>query len=416
MLAADLSSRKNELGKEKFHVSVFASFGDEAEKFRSGLGDGRVTRVLNDTETKGRPALVTSKAEECIPQAQLVLMPVPSFAHRNILKDISPFVKDKMVIVAMPGQGGFQWVARSLIAGKDVVIAGLNQLPYQCRTLEYGKRVQLIGYKVSFNIGLFFPPLDLIHAFQRNVSVATCPAGESNRIAKLMSDVIGITTVHPLNSFLQVTLTPSNQGSTISPVATHRFSIHSSPQVIHPSIMHGLFNKWTPGITYAEAPLFYQNTDDETASTMDEISAEMTKIAQSLTKQLKTPISVPTIADMMREMYTDELEDPSSTKTIFRTNRGYRGLTAPMTEKDGSLVPNFGYRYLTEDIPHGLCVVKGIALIAGLETPRIDAIIRWAQNYMGKQYVGSDGSPGPDFQSTAAPQALGFDSLESLLL
>ena len=37
-------------------------------------------------------------------------------------------------------------------------------------------------------------------------------------------------------------------------------------------------------------------------------------------------------------------------------------------------VPNFGYRYLAEDIPFGLCVTKGLAQLAGVETPETDTV------------------------------------------
>jgi hypothetical protein len=38
---------------------------------------------------------------------------------------------------------------------------------------------------------------------------------------------------------------------------------------------------------------------------------------------------------------------------------------------------------LTEDIPYGLLVIKGIALLAGVETPYIDRQLYWCQDKMG---------------------------------
>ena len=46
-----------------------------------------------------------------------------------------------------------------------------------------------------------------------------------------------------------------------------------------------------------------------------------------------------------------------------------------MTEtEDGKFVPNFKFRYLWEDIPFGMAVIKGIATIAGVQTPNIDKV------------------------------------------
>lgn len=109
---------------------------------------------------------------------------------------------------------------------------------------------------------------------------------------------------------------------------------------------------------------------------------------------------------MMREFYGDEIVDPTNTKTIFSTNKGYAGLFAPMNKtEDGKFVPNFRYRYLVEDIPNGLCVLKGIAMLVNVKTPCIDKIILWAQKHLKKHYLNEDGSVGPDFDKTHAPQA-----------
>ena len=49
---------------------------------------------------------------------------------------------------------------------------------------------------------------------------------------------------------------------------------------------------------------------------------------------------------------------------------------------DGGYVPDFAYRYLTEDVPHGLVAMKGIAELMGVPTPHFDKIIVWAQGKM----------------------------------
>ncbi len=41
---------------------------------------------------------------------------------------------------------------------------------------------------------------------------------------------------------------------------------------------------------------------------------------------------------------------------------------------NGKFVPNFKYRYLMEDIPFGLVVMRGVASIAGVATPNMDKV------------------------------------------
>ena len=44
------------------------------------------------------------------------------------------------------------------------------------------------------------------------------------------------------------------------------------------------------------------------------------------------------------------------------------------TNLDGTFLPNFNDRYLTEDLPYGLVVLKGIALVVGVQTPTMDKV------------------------------------------
>ena len=52
-----------------------------------------------------------------------------------------------------------------------------------------------------------------------------------------------------------------------------------------------------------------------------------------------------------------------------------QGLTHPMKEtEDGKFVPDFKFRYLWEDIPFGMAVIRGIGTVAGVPTPNIDKV------------------------------------------
>lgn len=42
--------------------------------------------------------------------------------------------------------------------------------------------------------------------------------------------------------------------------------------------------------------------------------------------------------------------------------------------EDGKFMPDFKFRYLWEDIPFGLAVIRGIATVAGVATPNIDEV------------------------------------------
>jgi hypothetical protein len=75
----------------------------------------------------------------------------------------------------------------------------------------------------------------------------------------------------------------------------------------------------------------------------------------------------------------------------------------------GQFVPDFGARYLTEDVPFGLAVSRAFAALAGVETPAMDRVIAWAGECLDHDFLGRDAA------QTRIPQNYGLDSLEQLI-
>lgn len=131
------------------------------------------------------------------------------------------------------------------------------------------------------------------------------------------------------------------------------------------------------------------------------------------------------IPNVMYELSNDSYSvsqlsgDKTSIYTMLRTNKGYRGLTHPMREVeiDGvkKYLPNFKYRYFTEDIPMGLVVTRGIAELAAVPTPNMDTVIMWCQEMLGKEYLVDGKLVGKDIHSTRAPQHYGFTDLDTFM-
>lgn len=82
---------------------------------------------------------------------------------------------------------------------------------------------------------------------------------------------------------------------------------------------------------------------------------------------------------------------------------------------DGLFVPDFHHRYLTEDVPYGLVVIRGIAEIVCVETPAIDRVLLWTQEKVGKEYLVGSKLQGKDVPSTRAPQSYGLTTLDGIL-
>jgi hypothetical protein len=78
-------------------------------------------------------------------------------------------------------------------------------------------------------------------------------------------------------------------------------------------------------------------------------------------------------------------------------------------------MPDFSYRYLTEDVPFGLAVSKSIAQMTEVETPCIDRVLLWAQEKFEKEYVVNGRLGGTDAWRLPIPQNYGINSLSELI-
>jgi hypothetical protein len=100
--------------------------------------------------------------------------------------------------------------------------------------------------------------------------------------------------------------------------------------------------------------------------------------------------------------------------TTLQTNKAYEGMVHPMISTEDGYVPNFSHRYLTEDIPYGLVVVKGIAEIIGEDTPTTDYVLEWGQRKIEKEYIIETKLVGKDVPSARAPQSFGLSTVDDI--
>ncbi|PXF49406.1 Opine dehydrogenase [Gracilariopsis chorda] len=373
--------------------SILAPFGDEAQRLTdSAKPNGGITLENPDGSfTKGMPDIITNDPEKALKDTQIVLLPLPLFAMPPMLKLIEPHLEPGTWVGALPAQGGFQWIANSILdtspTGKGIKVFGFDKLPYNCRTVEYGKLVKVFGYKEDLALA----------CIPHDTEIAS-------RMASTISAVIPKLKMYTVPSFLVITLATSNQ-------------------CIHPARMYGLFAKEP---TRDRVPLFYEEMDDYSAQLIGSVSDETLAIARGLEKTAKETggeldlSGVLSIRDSTMKVY--EVEDSSSLAKVFATCTGFLGIRTPMkqsTTTDGKTIyeVDWNCRYFTEDIP-ALCVLRGLAQIAGVEVPTIDMLIRWAQKHFSEPYefLKEDGKLNEDHQKLMyTPQYWGISTAEELL-
>ena len=106
---------------------------------------------------------------------------------------------------------------------------------------------------------------------------------------------------------------------------------------------------------------------------------------------------LPPIKERICEAYGKDVADSSSLLAVMRTNKGYAGCATPLkVAANGNYTPNLDSRLFWEDIPYGLVIIKNLAELMGdMPVPTVCHMIRWHQQYMGKEYLTADGVSEP---------------------
>jgi len=222
------------------------------------------------------------------------------------------------------------------------------------------------------------------------VDAASRPAASIGELAPFLQAMLGLP-VEPAASLLALTL--ANTG-----------------QLIHPGIMYGLYAEWD-GTPFAAAGVasFYHGLNEAGARSLAALDSDVQAIRRRLEPE-QDLAAVRPLLEWLRRSYGPAIADPSTLLTAFITNRAYAGLKAPVCEiSAGRFMPDFGARYLAEDVPFGLAVSRAIAALAGVSTPAMDRVIAWAGDRLGCDYLGRD------VLQARVPQRYGLKSLESLL-
>ena len=365
-------------------VNVFAPLADEAERIRAGVqARGHLTVLTDGQAVTGRPRCVSAKAVEVIPGADVVLLALPAFAHGATLAAIADHLDPGTTIGVFPARSGFDYQVREILDPEHLSLTyfGLQTLPWACRIKTYGQEAEILGTKAKVDFAVF-------------------PQNRAEAVIQQLAFIPGVT-FSPVGSFLALSL--ANTG-----------------QLIHPGIMYGLCHgKESDTFSADEIPLFYQNVDDHTAIVLQELSDEVQAVADSLAVQLPQFDRKHVIAlyDWLLRAYSDDIQDTSTLRSAFVTNHAYAGLRLPVHPADGDtgrFTVNFTARYLSEDVPYGMIVLRAIAELAGVSTPSLDRVIGWSQEHLGRSYLVDGRLYGADLHETRIPQRYGIRNLEHL--
>jgi hypothetical protein len=357
---------------------------EKADLLRRGTSaDGlRSTGVIEARADRLRT--ISSRPADVIPGADFVMLVVPAFLHASVLSSITPHVSDDTAVGCLPTRGGFEFEASQLVRG---VGAGRRRRLFGLQTLPWSTRVVKPGEIVHFG------------AAKAGVLLSALPGGHGPKLAGQLSKILG-TQVVAMDAFLNLTL--GNPG-----------------QFIHPGLMCGTFRSWQ-GEEYEtdSIPLIYAEASDDTGRLVEQMSRDALSVARAIEVESGGALDlsgVVPVHDWLQSAYSHATADLTTVATCFRTGP-IQARKAPMIEvSPGRFVPNFDYRYLSEDVPFGLVITRAIAELASVATPAIDEVIYWAQSHMRKVYLTDGKVQGPDVRDLPIPQNYGVSTLPDLI-
>ncbi len=355
-LAAYISRKTNV--KVWLYTSKPALFANEIELEEQEL----------EKKTKVKIHCITNQLKEAIQDANIILITYPSFMVGELLKEISEFVKEGTYIGVIPGFGGAEFYKEDFLA-KGCKFIGTQRVPAIVRLNEYGKSVCLKETNPFMKICAF-------------------PKEATKEICEKIEDLIDIK-CEKLHNYLPITLSPSNP-------------------TMHPSRLYELFRDYNKEITiYEENPLFYEQWGDKASTYLLELDEEIHLIFNVIGIVDNYEV------EKIKERFN--IEQPWELTDKIRNASGFKGIHSPMNKVEGGYIPDLESRYFVEDIPFGMCIIKAFAQICGVETPRLDEIIIWAQGLLGKEYLVEGRLSGKDAHELLIPQNINILTVEDII-
>jgi hypothetical protein len=366
-------------------VHWLVSADDKADQLRAAMvAEGGLRSTGAIVARAERLRTISADPEQVIPQADVVIVVVPAFAHAPVLEQIAPHLKATALLGCLPARGGFEFDVRRLISGIEP--AGSRRV-FALQTLPWSTRVVTPGAVVNFG------------AIKAKVLLASLPGRDAAELAAEVGALLDLEVV-PTSGFLNMTL--GNPG-----------------QFIHPGLMYGIFKSWRAEdeCTEDEIPFFYARVSEEMGDFVQELSLEAIGVAREIERQTGGTFDlsgVNSVHDWLKMSYPTQTEDTSTVASCFRTGP-LQVRRAPMRATGrGTFVPQFGYRYLSEDVPYGLVVTRALAQLLGCATPAIDAVLRWTQANTEAMYLANGRVHPADVRHLPVPQSCGIDSASEL--
>jgi len=315
---------------------------------------------------KSKHLNITSEAKEVIPNANIIIITVPNFGIKEVIEQIAPLYNSKTWIGSVQCAGGFFWTLHNKL-GNIKRTFGFQRVPYICRTIEYGRSVHITGYKNSIDV-----------YYNHEI--------ENNNFKEILESLFDLNIVS-CKHYLEVSISNSNP-------------------ILHPSRLYSMFKNWDNNRYFKRELFFYEDWDDKSSDILLACDNELSNIIK------KIPIDLSHIKSI-KEHY--EVNNAKELTHKLKSIEAFKGIKTSMIKREKGYIPDITNRYFTEDIPYGLLLIKGLALLTNTDVPNIDKLIFWAQDTLKMELLCDNNTLGKDSQNFPLPQSFNINNISQLL-
>jgi len=356
------------------NIKLFAPYKQHGARLREIWArpdaELRMSGMLGECSADLDRVMVSDDPAEAF-ASECVIFALPPPAYFEYLKEVCLHARAGTVLLGLPGVGCFEWAVAAACTAvgrrmSDFTVAFTQECPLSCRIGAFGESVFVRGKKVN------------------GIMVGCLPAGSEHTMAAWVEEMLlDKISVRPAPA-LQVALSTSI-------MIGHGFTLQACLQELDDE-QRDLF----------EGELLWFGRESRNFL-MDAADAEWRSVASSILDRCSRDVAMSPNMDLLSffELWRSWYPEVSSCKTLaacLAENPAYRWTTVPAVSveaTDGSSrrLPNFRDRKFSGDVPFGLCLVKVLAVHAGVATPVFDECIAFLQEKMQKDYLRFPSSP-----------------------
>ncbi|WP_168198208.1 NAD/NADP octopine/nopaline dehydrogenase family protein [Crassaminicella thermophila] len=312
------------LGLMGFSVKLYDIIPETVEKINE-QGGIFLEGIVNGF---GKVELATNNIEEALKDTDIIMIIVPSLAHKEIAKMCAPHLVDGQIVFLHPGATFGALAFHKIIEDEDcnanVIIAESNTLIYACRLIEPG-RARILGVK-------------------DRILVAALPANETDRVVKI------------LNAAYKEVEAAENVMVT---------SFDNTNPIVHPTttlLCTGLVESNRDWLFY------WDGFTPSIGSFLEELDQERIAVGNALGLNL---ITCKKQYELEYGVCEDTLEQAVKNTQAYAEIKGQHSLNT---------------RYILEDIPMGLLPLASMGKLLGVPVERMETVIRFCEYFLHKDF------------------------------